>query len=61
MLRCLGWNILSDKTCPTKISNDNFSVVQNAQNPADDLSKKHVAISHHIVREAVATGIIEPY
>ena len=61
MLRCLGCNIPSDKTCPTKIFNDNFSVVQNAQNPAADLSKKHVAISYHVVREAVAAGIIEPY
>ena len=48
-------------SCPTKVSNDNFSVVQNAQNPAVDLSKKHVAISYHIMRETVAAGIIEPY
>ena len=61
MLRCLGCNIPSDKSCPTNIFNDNFSVVQNSQNPAADLSKKHVAISYHVVREAVATCIIEPY
>ena len=36
-------------------------MIQNAQNPAADLSKKHVAISYHVVREAVAAGIIEPY
>jgi len=36
-------------------------VVLNAQNPAADLSKKHVAISFHVVREAVAAGIISPY
>ena len=41
--------------------NDNYSVVQNSQNPAADLSKKHVAISFHVVREAVAAGIVEPY
>ena len=61
MLRCLGCNIPSDKVCPTKIFNDNFSVVQNAQNPAVDVSKKHVAISFHTVRKAVAAGIIAPY
>ena len=36
-------------------------MIQNAQNPAADLSKKHVAISYHVVREAIAAGIIEPY
>ena len=61
MLRCLGCNIPYDGSCPTKVFNDNFSVVQNSQNPAADLSKKHVAISFHVVREAVAAGIIEPY
>ena len=61
MLRCLGCNIPSDGSCPTKIFNDNLSVVLNAQNPAADLSKKHVAISFHVVREAVAAGIISPY
>ena len=61
MLRCLGCNVPSDGSCPTKIFNDNLSVVLNAQNPAADLSKKHVAISFHVVREAVAAGIISPY
>ena len=61
MLRCLGCNVPHDRSCPTKVFNDNFSVVQNCQNPAADLSKKHVAISYHVVREAVAAGIIEPY
>ena len=41
--------------------NDNFSVAHNAQNPAADFSKKHAAISYHVVREAVATSFIEPY
>ena len=40
---------------------DNLSVIQNASNPEADLSKKHVAISFHAVREAVAAGIVEPY
>ncbi len=61
MLRCLGCNIHYDGSCPTKVFNDNYSVVQNSQNPAADLSKKHVAISFHVVREAVAAGIVEPY
>ena len=61
MLRCLGCNVPSDGSCPTKIFGDNLSVILNAQNPAADLSKKHVAISFHVVREAVAAGIIEPY
>ena len=60
MLRCLGFNVPSDGSCPTKIFNDNLNVVLNAQNPAADLSKKHVAISFHVVREAVAAGIISP-
>ena len=61
MMRCLGCNIPSDGSCPTKVFNDNLSVVLNSQNPSADLSKKHVAISYHVVREAVAAGIIEPY
>ena len=36
-------------------------MIQNSQNPAADLSKKHVAISYHTVREAIAAGIVEPY
>ena len=61
MLRCLGCNIPSDGTCPTNIFGDNLSVIQNAQNPEADLSKKHVAISFHVTREAVAGGVICPY
>ena len=61
MLRCLGCNVPSDKSCPTRIFSDSFSVVQNCQNPAADLSKKHVAISFHLVREAIAASIFAPY
>ena len=39
MLRCLGCNIPTDGTCPTKVFNDNFSVVQNCQNPAADFQR----------------------
>lgn len=61
MLCCLGCNVPSDGSCPTKIFSNSFSVIQNCQNPAADLSKKYVAISYHLVREAVAAGIIAPY
>ena len=61
MLRCLGCNIPSDGSSPTRVFGDNLSVIQNVQNPAADLSKKHVAISFHVVREAVAARIIEPF
>ena len=36
-------------------------MILSASNPGHDLSKKHVAISFHVVREAIAAGIIEPY
>lgn len=61
MLRCLGCNVPSDGSCPTDVFGDNLSVILNAQKPAADLSKKHVAISFHVVREAFAGGIIAPY
>ena len=61
MLRCLGCNVLSNGTCPTCIVGDNLSVILNTQNPAADLSKKHAAISFHVVREAIADGITTAY
>ena len=45
----------------TQVFGDNFSVITNAVDPEADLKKKHVALSFHVVREAVAAGIIEPY
>ena len=39
MLRCLGRNIPSDGTCPTRVFGDNLSIILNAQNPVADLSK----------------------
>ena len=59
MLRCLGCNLPAEGKCPTRIYGDNLSVILNAQNPACDLSKKHVAISYNVVREAIAAGITE--
>ena len=61
MLRCLGCNVPSDGSCPTRLFGDNLSVILNAQNPEADLSKKHVAISFHMVREAIAAGIIATF
>ena len=36
-------------------------MILSASNPGHGLSQKHVAISFHVVREAIAAGIIEPY
>ena len=60
-LSCLGVNIPTDVIAPTKVFGDNLSVILSSTNPGNDLSKKHVAISFHVVREAIAAGIIEPY
>ena len=59
MLRCLGCHLPAAGQCPTRIFSDNLSVILNAQNPACDLSKKHVAISYNVVHEAIASGITE--
>ena len=61
MLRCLGCNVPSDGTCPTRIFGDNLSVILNAQNPAADLSKKACAISFYVVCESIAAGITTAY
>ena len=61
MLRCLGCNVPCGGSCPTKVFGDNFIVIQISQNPAADLSKKHVTISYHVVREAIAARTIEAY
>jgi len=57
MLRAFGVNVKE----ATQVFGDNFSVITNAVDPEADLKKKHVALSFHVVREAVAAGIIEPY
>ena len=56
MLRSLGVPV----TIPTKLFGDNMSVINNASIAESDLKKKHVAISYHLVREAVAAKIIRP-
>jgi hypothetical protein len=60
MLRCLGVPIPNDGSCPTNIFNDNFAVVNQACDADAELHKKHVAISFHVVREAIASGATRP-
>ena len=55
MLRCLGIPV----TKPTFTFGDNFGVIQNATIPSSELKKKHIAISYHSVREAIADRIIQ--
>ena len=61
MLRCLGVPIPNDGSSPTCIFGDNLSVIQNARNPHSCLSKKHVALSFHCVREGIAAGVTSPF
>ena len=57
MLRSLGIPVAE----PTNlILGDNLGVIQSASIPDSDLKKKHVAISYHCVREAVAAQIVRP-
>lgn len=46
---------------PTLLFGDSLGVIQQASFVDADLSKKHVAISYHLVRESIAAGIILPY
>ena len=57
MLRCLGVPI----TKPSYLFGDNLGVIQNATNPDTEIKKKHVAISFHVVREAITSNILVPY
>jgi hypothetical protein len=54
MLRCMGVPV----TNPTNLYGDNFGFIQSANIPEGELKKKHVAISYHYVREAIASGYI---
>ena len=56
MLRCLGVRVDS----ASHVHGDNLGVIQNATIKDSLLKKKHVAISYHKVREAVAAAIIIP-
>ena len=53
-LKCFGILI----TGATNVFCDNNAVVQNVSIPKSTLLKKHNAINYHIIREAVAAGII---
>ena len=57
MLRCLGVPVKS----PTDLFGDNFGVIQSATIPDSELKKKHVAISYHYVREAIAAKTVNAY
>ena len=57
MLRCLGGPV----TKPTDLFGDNFGVIQSAQIPEGELKKKHIAISYHYVREAIAAHIVNAH
>jgi hypothetical protein len=54
MLRCLGVPV----TAPTNLYGDNFGVIQSATIPEGELKKKHIAISYHYVREAIAAKVV---
>ena len=41
------------------IHSDSESVLRSACNPANELKRKHVAISWNLVRETIATGVIK--
>jgi hypothetical protein len=56
MLRALGIKV----TKPCYMYGDNLGVIQNATTPEGVLKKKHVVLSFHFVREAVAIGVIAP-
>ena len=57
MLRCLGVPV----TRPTELYGDNFGVIQSAEIPEGELKKKHIAISYHYVREAIASRIVNAH
>jgi hypothetical protein len=54
MLRCLGVPV----SAPTNLYGDNFGTIQSATIPDGELKKKHIAISYHYVREAIAARIV---
>lgn len=57
MLRCLGVPV----TRPTDLYGDNRSVYHSASIPDGELKKKHVAISYHYVREAIAAKVVNSF
>eukprot|EP00957_Ditylum_brightwellii_P105412 8036184-Ditylum_brightwellii.AAC.1 len=59
-LRCMLWCLGVKVTNPTRILGDNCSVVLNFTIPSSLLKKKHIAISYHMVREAMVAKIVHP-
>ena len=57
MLRCLGVPV----TRPTDLYGDIRSVYHSASIPDGELKKKHVAISYHYVREAIAAKVVNSF
>jgi hypothetical protein len=45
---------------PINLYGDNKTSIQSAETPEVVLSKKHIAVSYHYVREAVAAKIVNP-
>ena len=58
MLRCLGVPV--KKGNPTTLYDDDWGVIQSASIPDSELKNKHIAISYHYVREAIAAKIVNP-
>ena len=56
MLRCLGIPVTSSSL----MYGDNLGSIQSANTPKGILKKKHVALSYHVVREAIAFGVACP-
>ena len=57
ILHCFGLPVPVDK--PTKMFDDNKGVADSVNIPQSELKKKHIAISYHFVKEAIAAKIID--
>ena len=55
MLRCFGIPV----NTPTRMYGDNRGVIDSVSIPQSELKKRHIAISYHFVREAIAAKIID--
>jgi hypothetical protein len=48
-------------TRATRMFGDNMSVLLNISHPDSQLKKKHIAIAYHILRENVASCVLQPF
>ena len=55
MLKCFGIPVRK----PTRMFGDNRSVLDSVNIPQSEMKKKHIAISYHLVREAIAAKLID--